>query len=237
MSALSGLQGTSGTHDHTMQFPLESLTEAQRTTFIEYLEAREETGMNLFDPIWLTLLLVCERPGMMFNTLIPPTPVGQEEPSDPPITKEHVTESFGLRYRIADEHALYVSRTNWRLEFLPTNSTFSDAYHRRMGCFLGYPSVDVEDFIQSDLDWKEPRDFVDDGIFEPEEVVFSKFTPQGQKDTIGGYERAINRGKKNWQTVIDSSMQWELPELKEYANRLYQQSLVDCSGFSFVNLS
>lgn len=204
-------------------FPLESMAEDQRQVFHRYLAARRKSGIHLHGPIWFALLLSRERPAMELISL---SHRGLSDP--PPTTNEEVAETFDLVYRSETDHSLTVARTSWRLDILPSHGEDSDAYHRRQGRFFGYPEVDIDYFINREEARTPPEDLVAQGVFQPEEIAFTTFVPQGYDDSITGYERAIEIGKNNRSTIGTLSHNWDVPALDAYAEWLYQDALTDC---------
>lgn len=220
MSTPSSPQRMSIPSDQEMRFPLETLTDHQQDVFTQFLAIRHEDKINICEPIWLALLLVCERPAADITTL-----THGADDDESALTAEDVAEAFNLVSDRWSEHGLHVTRTAWRLDLLPTQGDVSSAYHRRLGCFYGYPEEDVEHFLTTDTSRTMPADLVAEGVFEPEDVAYTTFVPQGHDDSIEGYERAIDAGKTNRSTITDCADAWNLPELDAYADWVYHDAL------------
>lgn len=205
-------------------FPLETMTESQRTAFRQFLRARREEWIGLNEPIWLALVLACERPATLLTSVGVYPPVRDNIS----VTVADVAAAFDLDYYWWSETCLTVARSSWRLDLLPTPSEFSDAYHRRMGCFFGFPEADIDYFLTGTKGRTKPYDYVEEEVFQPEEVAYVTFVPQVHEDSIAGYERAIAAGKENRDTITDFAEMWELPALEVYAEWMYHEALTDC---------
>ncbi len=213
----------------TISYPPSQLTDEQREFLIDYLDLRESTRMNRYDPIWLVLLLAKKRPGIVLMTLRTSSTPPDESP---PITKEEVAETFGLHYIESDDYSLSVSRTEWRLDILPTEQHDVPGHHRRLGCFLGYPLPDIAAFIRGDH--TEPLSIQEsaNGYMSPQETAYTAFSPHLHKDSDEGRKRAIQIGKENYNTVLEYADLWNLPQLRQYTEQLFQEAVADQSGFA-----
>lgn len=206
-------------------FPLETMTEEQREVFRQYLSARRETEIELREPIWLALLLACERPATELLTLAKPPISTAPEPS---ITVEEVVDSFDLVYEKHTSHSIDVARTAWRFDLINSSEGWSEAHVRRAGCFFGYPPADIEHYLTSEPPDTQPAELVEAGLFRPAEVAFTAFLPQRHDDSIAGYKRAIETGKRIRKTIADLANVWALPELETWTEQLYQDARTDC---------
>lgn len=211
--------------NHLTSFPLEQLTDQQRSVLSEFLRARRESQVDLPEPISFVRLLVRHKPGVVLS------PVCLSDVSDyePSISIEEVLNTFDLEYRCIGERYV-AARTAWRFDFLPDFDQFSAEKHRRIGVFLGYPDADIEHFIASDPPDTPPTEYLDTGLFEREDLAFTRFVPQRHEDSIEGVERAITTGKEVWTILSRYADQWECPELTEYMRWLYQHSLEGLRG-------
>ncbi|UPM45253.1 hypothetical protein [Halocatena salina] len=150
------------------------------------------------------------------------------------ITKEEIAEVFGLYYLESDSDSIFVARTTWRLEFLPTTCEDTAWYHRRLGCFLGYPQPDIEAFVQGEhIAPLEVQEESNDHM-SPRETAYTTFAPQLHADTDEGRKRAIQIGKENYETVLEYADLWNMPRLGQYAEELFQETVTNQSGFAFA---
>lgn len=99
----------------------------------------------------------------------------------------------------------------------------------RLGIVYGYPREDVEWFIR-DEDRTTPRDRVNNGDFSPEEMAYVDFVAYVNEDSIEGYERAIENGKRVRALLSDVTDDWQLPIIDQIATDHYQLSLSVYSG-------
>lgn len=231
MSSPSSPQQHRVSPNQTTTFPLETMTEQQRKVFEKFIDTRYKTQLNVREPIWLALLLAGQKPATEITTLSLPNYLDGDQS---PITDEEVAEVFGLVAHRWDKHDLFVSRTHWWIGILPSQQADLDAYHRRLGCFFGFPEEDIKYFLSSDNhNQTMPEELVADGVFQPGEMAFERFIPQGKDDSIEGYERAIKAGKNNRKIIETYANKWGLQKLDDYAERLYQDTIEDYSSFGF----
>ncbi len=122
--------------------------------------------------------------------------------------------------------SLDVARFPWRIEMLPSNdqNLCPEACLRRAGAFYGYPEEDVTYFIDAGPWETYPTDLVEAGTIQPEEAAYMMLLPQ-RYDVTEHYERAITAGKRIRQSITEQSKQWELKEIDNYADWLYQRLL------------
>ncbi|WP_330633648.1 hypothetical protein [Halocatena halophila] len=196
-----------------LSFPLESLTTEQRSIFKQFLSERHEDLLNVCEPLWLALVLSKHRPATEISAF-----------SSSSLTPEQLATAFDLPYQQWTENTITVARTSWRLDLLPPRDDFSDTYHRRLGCFFGYPKEDVEKFLTDSSDRIMPWEHVADGVFSAEEVAYTKFVPQGRPSSIEEYERFIRNGKYNYEIIVDYAERWDFPALSAYADWVHQDT-------------
>lgn len=151
----------------------------------------------------------------------------------PEITKEEIAEAFDLHYLESDKNSIFVARTEWRLEFLPTTCEDTAWHHRRLGCFLGYPQQDIEAFIQGDHTAPLEVQKKSNDHMSPRETAYTTFAPQLHADSAEGRKRAIQIGKENYETVLEFSNIWNYSQLEQFAEQLFQETVADQSGFTF----
>ncbi len=226
MSSPSSPQRTGVSLDRATSFPFETMTDHQRRVFRQFLDARRRSQINETEPIWVALFLTNEKPAVALTSL--PTP---SEDDETPTPAEALIDVFDLRFRKWSEHSFYVTRTAWRLALLPSRTTSENAaaYARRLGCFFGYPQADIEHFIATDPPDTQPKELVTEGVFSPKEIAYTTYLPYRHEDSTDGFERAIDTGKSIRATVNDCATMWELPELAEYAEWLYETAVTECS--------
>lgn len=209
-------------------FPPTRLTEDQQRILNDYLDHQEATEINRYDPIWLVLLVARKRPGIVLMTL------QSSWGPTPEITKEEIAEAFDLHYLESDKDSIFVARTEWRLEFLPTTCEGTAWHHRRLGCFLGYPQQDIEAFIQGNHTAPLEVQEESSNHISPRETAYTTFVPQLHTDSAEGRKRGIQIGKENYETVLEIADLWNYPRLGQFAEQLFQETVADQSEFSFA---
>lgn len=210
-----------GTRD-TSTFPVESLTSEQHKSFTHLIESRKQIPFNRNEPIWLALLLTCEKPGALLTPLYPGTS-GKNDSIE--TTPEDIATTFGLYHKQWDDDIWYITRNQWRLEFLPAQIGTTDGHARRLGCFFGYPTKDINHFINTYPTEATPEELVFHGIFSPEDIAYTIFLPQRHNDSVRRYQMAIAEGKRIYSIIERRSRNWELPQLKAYADTIYSDAV------------
>ncbi len=207
--------------DHSTTFPLETMTKGQRDVYQRFITVRREDRFNVHQPIWLALVLTRDRPATQLSTL--ETPPKSDLPD---VTTTELVETFDLQYQRLRDDLIIASRTQWRLDMLPTSDIeANNAFHRRYGCMFGYPRSDVEKFIENDTvtcDWEGSSSL---DSFDTKELAYTTFVPYQPADSVNGIGRAITAGKENRQTIAECADRWNLPALDSYANLLYYDEL------------
>lgn len=200
------------------------MTDHQREVFTNFIKARKKSQINVQEPIWLALLLAREKPGVALSPISLPPWVD----TDSPVTSEEVVKTFDLEYKIGERQIVYAARTSWLFNLLSSTGEYS-ARVRRTGCFFGYPPKAIDHFINNDPPDTSAESFVADGIFRPEEVAYTTYLPYRHDDSIAGYERAIEAGKRIRATVGDLATTWDIDYLNEYATHLYDEAVSEYS--------
>lgn len=212
----------SGGLPNQMTFPLETMTDHQRRYLTQYLEAKYRT-VNVEEPVSFVRLLIRDKPGMVLTPLVMPSNIDYS----PEITIQELVEAFNLNYHVCGNDDLYVSRTSWRLDLISIDDIESDNIHYRMGVFLGYSKSDINHYFTSDNSDTRSDKLVHDGIFQPEEIAYTKFLPQRFDDSIEGYKRAIQRGKNIYDAVKKFSEDYNHSPLATYVDQLYDMACDD----------
>ncbi len=208
---------------HSTIFPFETLSQRQRKVFTQFIDNRVEKEAYLQEPIWLAFVITGKKPAMEIYSL-------EREDATVTLTAEDIAETFDLAYQRETEFLLNLARHSWRLELLPkkTMGMSAEAYHRRRGCFFGYPEDELEYFLSTDArSDTEPEDLVAEGIFQPEEVAYTKFIPYRHNDSIGGYKHAIESGKRVRTTIMEIASTWNFDYLNEYTNWFYNKTVTE----------
>lgn len=227
------------------------ITESQRYLLARYIELRRESDYNLRDPLWLTLVIAGEKPGTHISENLEPRSteipddgwnddlaeqlvpeemdirlLDFEDETSPDITVTDILDAFEVSYQDIKGTKWFVARHRWRFELLPTGTpNFKRAYHRRLGCFFGYAREDIEYFIESDHPRGSQTDFVEAGIFEPDELAYVVFVPHVYKRTPERIEQAITTGKAYHDRLIELAETWDVPALKRLTNTVYENAL------------
>ncbi len=221
MSSVSRTSRPVFVSDQQSQFPLETLSEEQRDVFRRFITIRREDWFNIHQPIWFALVLTRDRPASLISTL-----ETHPESDLPEVSTTELAEVFDLQYRRLSDDDIVVSRTQWRLDMLPTSDTdVNNAFHRRYGCTLGYPRYDIEKFIENETvtcDWDGSLSL--EG-FDKKELAYTTFVPYQPADSADGIKRAITTGKSNRQTIAECANQWRIPALDNFANLIYYDEL------------
>lgn len=196
------------------------LTETQRQELGRYLCWHRDEEHR--DPLKLALVIAGDKPAAYLGT----------EPwtslRSPLSFHNGTVKLFKLcdlvAREIKDVPGWFVSPSSGRLDWLPTVRENCEAYHRRLGTILGYPSTDIACFIGSDKNIV-PEEFADKDIFEPEELAYAKFVFYVPEASEAGYRRAIKRGKETYARLCTLAEQWQLPDIKTIANTVYDEFL------------
>ncbi len=209
---------------------LESMTAHQRWVFEQYLIARYDSRASGHEPLWLALMLGGAKPAASITKFVDPLDPENDTPPSSAFPIEVVAQTFDLPYRWWSEHELFVTTTPWRFDLLPAtdNRTASTAYHRRLGCFFGYPQADIEYFLSTSSPYLQPGELVAEGLIQAKELAYVTFVPRRHDDSVDGYERAITIGKKNRQLIADCAARWDLPALDAYADCAYHNAVMEC---------
>lgn len=100
-----------------------------------------------------------------------------------------------------------------------------------MGKFYGYPEKDIKWFVDTPPDERvSAKERADNGDFTPEQLAYVDFTPYVNEDSIEGYKRAIEDGKRIRDLLSDIADEWRLPVLDQLADDHYQLSVEVYSG-------
>lgn len=209
---------------------LESMTANQRWVFEQYLIARYDSRASSHEPLWLALVLAGAKPAASITKFVNPLDPENDTPPSSAFPIEAIAQTFDLPYRWWSEHELFVTTTPWRFDLLPAtdNRTASPSYHRRFGCFFGYPRGDIEYFLSTGSPYVRPGELVAEGLLPPEELAYTTFVPRRHDDSIAGYERAIEIGKTNRETIADCAARWDLLALDAYADCAYHHAVMEC---------
>lgn len=200
--------------------PPEDLTNSQRRLLSQFLTLKRETKSNVREPIWFALVLAGEKPGCLISTN-----QSVEDDSIISFSLKEMIEEFDLVYSDLGG-SLDVARFSWRIEMLPSNhhDLGPEACLRRAGAFYGYPKEDVKHFIDAGPWETYPTDLVEAGTIRPEAAAYMMLLPQ-RYDVAEHYDRAIESGKRIRKTMSEQSEQWDLKELDDYADWIYQTAL------------
>ncbi|MFC7191886.1 hypothetical protein ACFQL7_20590 [Halocatena marina] len=135
-----------------------------------------------------------------------------------------------IAYKRRDLGWWIVAPVYGRLDFLPSSNRTerSDEWMRRLGVILGYPTADIEYFLNAQGVWTEPYDLVADGHFTPDEIADAGFIVYRHDDSIDGYKQAIQNGKQARHRLEELADDWNIPELNtfvsEYRNYLREEA-------------
>lgn len=126
----------------------------------------------------------------------------------------------------ADQGDKYIARSDGWLDRLPSETLSDDDHTRLMGEFYGYPETDIVWFIDTSADDRiTPRERVENGDFTPEEIAYVDFLSYVPEDSIDGYQRAIENGKRVRDLLSDVADEWDIPAIEEIAEDHYQSSV------------
>lgn len=108
-----------------------------------HIDATKKEDKGIKGPIWLTLVLVGEKPATDISNFT--------EHSDCSITANEIAEAFDLAYHKHTSNLLDVALTSWWLDILPTTGkgVSERPFSYRLGCFYGYSERDIEHFIET----------------------------------------------------------------------------------------
>lgn len=122
-----------------------------------------------------------------------------------------------------------IAQTEWRLDHLLTEQTFTDAYHRRCGVFYDYPCEAIKDFIDTTIKVTN-RDLVRAGVFDASEMAYLAFVPYTYHNSIEKCKLMVREGKKIRHRYSELAIMWDVPELENYADAIYQDFTAAYSG-------
>lgn len=216
-------------HTSPVGDPIPDLTTAQYDALCSYVTAHHDEATYSLNPLTLTRILADDKRGGYINC------IRENRDGDPDEYLPPLFEQLGLHARqITSVDGYNVARTSWRLELLPSEQTFSDAYHRRCGLFYDYPQVAVEDFIATTINVTN-RDMVRSGIFKAEEISYTSFVSYTYHNNIEKYNEMIEKGKSIYYRYKQLSEAWDMPILETYATAVYEDmvSVYSGSGGSF----
>jgi hypothetical protein len=210
--------------------PGESLSATQRRAFSQYVRVHCHDDSWFRTPLRLALVLAGDKPA----TLIDPCPWAfPESPLQSPDCALPLLDQLNLAYkRIRDLPGVIVAASSGRLELLPTVMNPCDAYHRRLGVVLGYPSTAIEYFLQKDGVPTPAHEYVEHGLFEASEMAYTGFVFYTPEDSNAGYRRAITAGKATRAHLSELADSWEIPALETLADGIYEEYRAECSGES-----
>lgn len=195
------------------------LSETQRQELGRYLSYyRDET---VREPLRLALMIAGDKPA----TLVAPEPwITLRSPLTFSNGSVELFNVFDLASReIRDVPAWFVARSSGRLDLLPTvRNGDCDAYHRRLGVIFGYPPREIDSYITHEGERTRPDDFVEAGVFTPEEMAYAEFVFYMSDDSEEGYTRAIAAGKRTYERLTELADYWHLPDLQTIADSLYE---------------
>lgn len=195
------------------------LTDEQHYALREYTtQNREVDGKLAVHPISLARVLAHDKPAAYVDTV---TGVAPQDNSPADYLAE-IIDRIDLPARQGDGSGWIVARTSWRLDLLPTTESRNNAYHKRCGVVYGYPQEAIEHFIN----FKEVNvtrcDLARAGVFPADEIAFTVFVPYAHRGSIEKYEEMIEKGKAIRRRITELSRAWDLPELDEHAEEVYQ---------------
>lgn len=205
------------------------LTTTQYDAFREYTHRHRQLRDKLAPhPILIARVLADDKRGASMK---PPTGVVPDEYDGQVDYLQDLFEQMGLvvsqRY---DNEWYYVARSAWRLDLLPTNSTYTDAYHRRCGVFFDYPLDAIDAFINSDEVQVTLYDIARAGLIDPADIAYLSFVSYLHRTTIPAYEKLIEQGKDNRERIAELSNTWDIPALDIHANDVYEDYVAAYSG-------
>lgn len=200
------------------------LTTEQQHSLGAYIEGHRRDETFSLNPLKVARVLSGDKRGAYINA------IREDRDRDPDEYLPPLFEALELPARKIDGiDGWNIARTEWRLDLLPTKQTLTDAYHRRCGVFYDYPHEAVEDFIETTIKVTK-RDLVRAGVFDAEEVAYLAFVPYTYHNSVERYEMMIREGKKNRHRHSELAVVWDVPELENYADAIYQDFVAAYSG-------
>lgn len=201
-----------------------SLTTTQHRLLTDYIERHKDAETYSMNPIHLARVLAGDRPAAALTPL--PEIDVPDEYDDVDEYVPTMVDEMGLFHRtVGDFFDVYVSQSYSRLDLLPTVKVINSAFHKRLGVVLGYPSDAIERFIKDSVSvtW---MDLIRADIFTPETVAFTVFVPFSlYEQSMKTYNEAIDCGKKIKQRIHEYANAWEMKELHEYVDAVYDDAV------------
>lgn len=215
------------------------LTEQQYEALREYTKRhRQVEGQFAPHPCLLARVVAGDKPAACVDPVAAVVPEGYADSDD------YLPDVFGRMgvhpTQIANDDSWHVSRTEWRLDLLPNEASYSDAYHRRCGVFYGYPKDAIEWFINESLNITATHsDVARSGVIPPEDMAYLIFVSYSHRRELDQYRELINRGKAIRRRIDGLSRAWDLPGLAAHADDVYDDcaSVYAGNGGSFDALS
>lgn len=90
---------------------------------------------------------------------------------------------------------------------------------------FGYPRDAIDHFINKDNSHPTTFDLAQSGMFEPEEIAYSKFVCYAYPKTPEKFERHISVGRANRRRISQLAREWDLPELDALADEVYDEAV------------
>lgn len=209
--------------------PIPELTDRQSRALKEYLDRHRRLRDKLAPhPMLIARVLADDKRGASVKPVTGVVPDGYADHDE---YLPDLFERMGLSVtRMDGTDAFFVSRTAWRLGFLPDETSLSDAYHRRCGVFFGYPPDAIEYFINSDGVAVTHCDIARSGVIPAEDIAYLVFVSYTHEQSLDQFDQMITLGKRLRARITELSAAWDLPGLDAHAEDVYQDYVAAFSG-------
>ncbi len=207
--------------------PLKTVTTDQREALRNFFgNCVENDVFDFTDPLMVALVLSGDKPAASID---PSTDHFPDHRWTPHTGLKELCDTMNIvAYKRRDLGWWFVAPVYGRLDLLPSSNRTerSDEWMRRLGVIFGYPSSAIDYFLGAKGEWTEPRERVANGQFSSDEMVDAGFVVYRHDDSVEGYERAIETGRRIRDRLEGLAEEWDVPELATVVSE-HQQQLLD----------
>lgn len=112
---------------------------------------------------------------------------------------------FDIAYRRVWADQWFIAADPERLALIPPErTTESDAYHRRLGRFFGYPPDAIEAFLPIQTRSPYPRDLVANGSVTATQIAYTRFVPYVLATPVGATTERSPPGRRFTSVSVSS---------------------------------
>lgn len=209
--------------------PIPKLTAEQRAALREYTSHYRQAEDTLGSyPLVVARVLARDKPAACVKPVSDIVPDGYDGHD------AYLPDVFGRMgldtCQIVGDESWYIARTAWRLDLLPTEAIYTEAYHRRCGVFFGYPPAAIEHFIMHPDVTVTHCDVARAGLIAADDLAYLIFISYAHEKTMERYQDLIARGKAIRRRLSELSETWDVPVLDAQAETVYQSVAAAYAG-------